>query len=162
VAPAIVGVVDARAVHDVAHPELVGRVEGEAAPVLRGRLVHPARHETLAAQQPMHGGRRQHDLRRHALLLARGGDHHRDTEGRVGLLERTELVGDGLWQGAHLPAVAPRLRLERVEAAAPVGIEPIAQRLGGHVAARAPGDVVLALGLVTQPPVQRAVARRQM
>ena len=56
---AIVGVEDRRPVHDVAHPELAGGVEGEAAPVLARRLLRAARHQPLAAEQPMDGRRRE-------------------------------------------------------------------------------------------------------
>ena len=161
-APAIVGVEDARAMHDIAHPEFVGRVEGEAAAVLRGRLLRGAGHESLAAEQPMHGGRREHDLGGNQLVLARGRDQHRHAESGVRLFEDTELVSHGGRQGARVPGVTPRARLERVEAAAAIGVEPIAQRLGGDAAARAAGDLVLAIGFLAQLRVQRPVARRQM
>jgi hypothetical protein len=43
-----------------------------------------------------------------------------------------------------------RPRLERVEADAAIGVEPIAQRLGGHAAPRAAGDLVLTVGFFAQ------------
>jgi hypothetical protein len=128
VAPAIVDVQDARAVHDIAPPEFVGGIERKSATVLRRRLVLGSRHQALSSEQPMNGGWREHDLRWHALLLAGGGDQHCDTEGGVGLFQRTELIGHGLRQSADVPGVAPGTRLERVEAAAPIGVEPIAER----------------------------------
>jgi hypothetical protein len=86
-----------------------------------------------------------------------------DTEGRVRLLQRTELIGDGLGQRAGVPGVAPRARLERVEAAAPVGVEPVAHRLGGDVAARHCGGCrTRARPSPRSRRCKRAVAGRQM
>lgn len=161
-ASAIVDVEDARAVHDVTHPEFVGRVEREAAAVLCRRLVWAARHQALATEQPMDGRGREPDLGRDELLLARRGDQHRHTEGGVRLFERTQLVGHGLRERAHVPGVAPRARLERVEAAAPIGVEPIAHGFGGDTAARAARDLILAIGFLAQLRVQQPVARWQM
>ena len=47
------------AVHDIAHPHLASVFEGEAAAVDAKRLVGAFDHKPLAAQQTVHGGRRQ-------------------------------------------------------------------------------------------------------
>ncbi len=162
VAPAIVGVEHRRPVHDVAHPELVGGVVTEAAAVLARRPVARARHQAVATEEAMDGRRRERHVGGDALLGARGGDDERHAVGRVRLLQRAERVGDGLRQRAGVPVVGAQARLEAVEAGAAIGVEPIAQRLGSHVAARGAGDVVLAVGLVAQARVERAITDRQM
>ncbi len=68
----------------------------------------------------------------------------RDAVGRVRLFQRAELIGDGLRERAGVALIGPRARLEAVEAGAAIGVEPIAQRLGGDAAARGARDVVLA------------------
>src|ERR1700676_708197 len=56
---------DAGSVHNIAHPQLAGVDEGEATPVLSTGGVLGTRlvHEASAAQQPVHGGRRQQQRR---------------------------------------------------------------------------------------------------
>ena len=102
-----------RAVHDVAHPELVGGVEAEAAPVLAGGRLGRPRHQAVAAQQPMDGRGRQRQVGGDEALVARGADHQRDAVGRVLLFERAELIGHGLRQGAGVALIGAGPRLER-------------------------------------------------
>jgi len=110
----------------------------------------------------MDGGRRQDDLGRDELLLPRDAEEHRDTERGMRLFEGTELIGDGLRQGPRVPSVAPGTRLERVEASAAIGVEPIPDRLRGDASAGAAGDLIVAIGFRAELRVQGSVAGRQM
>ena len=76
--------------------------------------------------------------------------------------EGTELIGDGLRQGPRVPGVAPGARLERVEAPAAIGVEPIPDRLGGDAPAGTAGDLIVAIGFRAELRVQGPVAWRQM
>ncbi len=137
---AIVAVEHARTVHDIAHPELVGarrRRSGGGPSSSARRHASPSgpwrlsNRWIVAGASTISGGTRR-CCRAVAISIATL---------KVGclLLERAERVGDRLRQGADLADVAARPRLERVEAAATIGIQPIAQRLGGDVPARMPG-----------------------
>ena len=106
----------------------------------------------------MHRRRRQARSGRNQAALARGGDQHQHAEGRRLLLQRAERVGDGLRQRARPAEIATRPGLERVEAAAAIGVEPLAQRARRHAPARGARNVVLPVGLLLEPGVERAVA----
>jgi hypothetical protein len=62
---------NARPVHDIAHPQLPGLGEGEAAPVAIARILLGPDHQAMAGEQPMHGGGRQRQVRGHLGGLAR-------------------------------------------------------------------------------------------
>jgi len=64
----------------------------------------------------------------------------------VRLFQRAELIDNGLRERAGVAVIGAHARLEAVEAGVAIGVEPIAQRLGGDAAARGAGDVVLARG----------------
>ncbi len=50
---------DFGAVHDIAHPQLAGLLEGEAAPITLGACLARDVHQSMAHEQPMDGGGRQ-------------------------------------------------------------------------------------------------------
>lgn len=95
VPPAVLGVEHRRPVHDVAHPELVGGVVTEAAPVFARGCVGRTRHQAVTTKQAVDGRRREGHVGGHARLGAGGGNDERDAVGRVRLFQRAELVGDG-------------------------------------------------------------------
>lgn len=57
----------------------------------------------MATEEAMDGGGRERHVGRHALLRARRGDDQRHAVGRVGFLQRAELIGDGLRERARVP-----------------------------------------------------------
>ena len=56
----------------------------------------------------MDGGGGEWDVGGHMLLGASGRDDHGDAVGRVGVLQRTQLIGDGLRQRAGVAVIARR------------------------------------------------------
>ena len=107
-------------VHDVAHPQLARLAVGEAAPV--GAVVRRLPVEQpLAGEKPVHGGRGERIL---DAFLARHPDDRPHRTGRVPGLQRDQAFGDLGRQAPGLPAVGARLRIQRVEAAAAVQLDP--------------------------------------
>ena len=102
----------------------------------------------------MDGCWRERQVGGHVLLCAGGGDDQRDAVGRVRLFEGAELIGDGLRQRAGVALIGPRPRLEAIKAGAAIGVEPIAQRLGGDAPAGGARDVVLARSFLAQARVE--------
>ena len=155
---AILVVLHARAVHHVAHPEVVGERKRKAPTVLRGGGLRGAHHQAVARQEAMHGRGRHDEVRRDQAALARRRDQHQHAEGGGLLLQRAQRVGDGRRERTRPADIAPRPRLQRVEAAAAIGVEPLPQRPGRDASARGAGNVVLAIGLLLEPGVEGAVA----
>ena len=150
----------AGAVHDVAHPQLSGVREGEAAPVLSGLGVAGLVHEAGAAEQPVHRRRgRRHGV---GCRAGDGGNELRDRQLGPLLLQAEQRIGHRLGQRAGATLIGAALGQQGVEAAAPPGLEPVAQRLGGHPDAAAAGDRVIGGGLLAQPRIQPAAARGQV
>ena len=144
-------------VHDVAHPQLAGVAEGEAAAVgaVRGLLVEQA----PAAEEPMHGrgGERVIDA---ALAGSLDDGAHRPC--RIVDLQRNEALGDLGRQAAGLSPVGARLGVEGLEAAVAVEPDPPPDGFGGDVGALASGDGVGLAGLVAQLVADARRAQRQM
>ena len=107
VATPIVRVEDARAVHHIAHPQLVRRVEGEAAAVGRGRLRRRPRAQAVRGQQAMDGGARDDEIVREQVLRARGGDEARGTQRGLRFLQRAQPIRHVLRERARHAAVGP-------------------------------------------------------
>jgi len=145
----------------VAHPQLAGVGEGKAAPVLAGLggvagLVHQAG----APEQPVDGGGGQ----RHGVRQRAGDDADQLRDRQMGLLflDAEQRIGHRLGQRAGATLIGPALGQQRVEAATPPVLEPVAQRLGGHPDALAARDRVVGSGLLAQPCIQPAAARGQV
>ena len=90
-------------VHDVAHPQLAGVAEGEAAAVgaVRRLLVEQA----LAAEEPMHGRRGERVIDAAVSSCPDDGAHR---PGGVVGLERNEALGDLGRQAPGLSAISAR------------------------------------------------------
>lgn len=151
---------DGGTVHDVTHPQLAGAGEGEAPSVLAGGFGGGLAHQVRAAQQPVHGGA-WWGLGAQAALDG-GADEDRDGQLRGLLLEADQGVGEQRGQRPGLAAVGARLRQQRIEAATAVGLEPIAQGLGGHPGAGAAGDGVGEPCLALEPGIQPGAVGRQL
>ena len=152
---------DLGAVHDIAHPQLNGELEGKAAAVDAKRLVSAFAHEALAAEQTVHGGRRQTQVVGELAGADGAGDHlaHRpDWVFGLGGDQQLDHVGR---QAARPAAVGGRLGVERVEAAAAVELESVADGLGGDAGALRAGDGVLLLGLGAQQGADAGGAGRE-
>ena len=136
---------DLGSVHDVAHPQLAGVFEGEAAAVgTVGRLLVE---QALAAEEPVHGGRGERMI--HAALAGLLDDPaHRPC--RIVGLQLDELRGDLGRKPPGLPPVGARLGVERIEAAVAVALDPPPDRVGGDMGPVASGDGVGLAGLVAQ------------
>ena len=143
--------------HDVAHPQLAGVAEGEAAAVgaVRGLLVEQA----PAAEEPMHGrgGERVID----AAVSSCPDDGAHRPGGVVGL-ERNEALGDLGRQAAGLSPVGARLGVEGLEAAVAVEPDPPPDGFGGDVGPVASGDGVGLAGLVAHLVNHPLCSQRQM
>ena len=144
-------------VHDVAHPQLAGLLEGEAAAVgaVRRLLVEQA----LAAEEPMHGGRGERMI---DTVVAGLLDDPAHRPCRIAGLQLDELRGDLGRQPPRLPPVGARLGVKRVEAAVAVALDPPPDRVGGDMGPVAPGDGVGLAGLVAQLVADAPRAHRQM
>ena len=150
-------VADLGPVHDVAHPQLAGLAEGEAAPV--GAVRRLAVEQPLAAQQPVHGGRGERVT--DALLGGRADDRaHRP--GRVVGLQRDQALGDLGRQPPGLPAVGARLGVESLEAAIAVVPDPVPHGVGGDTGPVGSGDGIGLAGLLAKPVADALRAQRQM
>jgi len=138
---------DAWPVHHIAHPQLPGLGEGEAAAVVIAWVVLGLVHQAMAGEQPVHGGQWQRQIRGDLGRLARRADDQLHRQIGVVLLGRQQGFDHRGGQGTGLTAVSAGLRQQRLEAAAPIGLEPIAQGLGGYPGATAAGDGVVERGL---------------
>ena len=100
---------------DVAHPQLAGLLEGEAAAVgAVGRLLVE---QALAAEEPVHGGRGERMI--HTVLAGLLDDPaHRPC--RIVGLQLDEVRGDLGRKPPGLPPVGSRLGVERIEPAVAV------------------------------------------
>ena len=145
---------DGGAVHDVAHPQLAGALEGEVPAVLRRRALGLPVHHAGARQDAVHGGERQRGRAGQLVRLLHLVDHHRHGVVAMLVLEVDERVDHGLRDGARRADVLARLGLERVEAALLVELDPVAHRLVRHARAARAGDAVRAARLLAQPLVQ--------
>ena len=157
-------IADLRSVHDIAHPQLAGVAEGEASPVDGDGLAGAFVEKAFAREQPMHcrGSQRALDP-----ALARCADEGVDRErGLLGLQPHEQLGDVGGQhvggQAAGPAAVDTGLRIQRLEAAAAVQRQPIADGLGGDAGAPRAGDGVGVVGLLTQPLADARCARGEM
>ena len=152
-------IADLRSVHDIAHPQLAGVAEGEASPVDGDGLAGAFVEKAFAREQPMHrrGSQRALDP-----ALARRADEGVDRERGLLGLQPHEQLGDIGGQTARPAAVDTGLRIQRLEAAAAVQRQPIADGLGGNAGAPRTGDGVGVLGLLTQPLADARCARGEM
>ena len=143
--------------HDVAHPQLAGMGEGEAAPVLVVTgVLGGSVHQAGSAEQAMHGRGGQ----RHAVgHRAHRADELGDRQMGLLLLQAQQRIGQRLGQRAGLASVGSALGGQSVEAAAPVSLEPVAQRLGGHPHTAAAGDGVVGCSLLAQAGIQPGAAQ---
>ena len=143
--------------HDVAHPQLAGVAEGEAAAVgaVRRRPVE----QPLATEQPVHGGRGERLIDAFGPCLP-DDDAHRAC-GVLGL-QRDEALGDLGRKPPGLPPVGARLGVKRVEAAVAVELDPPPDRVGGDPGPVGSGDRVGLAGLVAQLVADALRAQRQM
>ena len=94
--------------------------------------------------------------------LARDGDEGVDRERGLLGLQPHEQLGDIGGQTARPTAVDAGLRIQRLEAAAAVQRQPIADGLGGDAGAPRAGDGVGVVGLLTQPLADARCARGEM
>ena len=152
-------IADLRSVHDIAHPQLAGVAEGEASPVDGDGLAGVFVEKAFAREQPMHrrGSQRALDP-----ALARRADEGVDRERGLLGLQPHEQLGDVGGQAAGPAAVDTGLRIQRLEAAAAVQRQPIADGLGGDAGAPRAGDGVGVVGLLTQPLADARCARGEM
>ena len=152
-------IADLRSVHDIAHPQLAGVAEGEASPVDGDGLAGAFVEKAFAREQPMHcrGSQRALDP-----ALARCADEGVDRERGLLGLQPHEQLGDVGGQAAGPAAVDTGLRIQRLEAAAAVQRQPIADGLGGDAGAPRAGDGVGVVGLLTQPLADARCARGEM
>ena len=143
--------------HDVAHPQLAGVAEGEAAAVgaVRRLLVEQA----LAAEEPMHGRRGERVIDAAVSSCPDDGAHR---PGGVVGLERNEALGDLGRQAPGLSAISARLGVKRVEAAVAVELDPPPDRLGGDAGPVGSGDGVGLAGLVAHLVNHPLCSQRQM
>jgi hypothetical protein len=134
-------------VHDLAHPQLTGLLEGKPAPVgiPMGLLLV---HQPMASEQAMHRRWRQREILGHLGTFARLADDQLHRKLRIGLLGRKPHLDYRWRERACLAAVGTWFRQQRIEAPAAVALQPIAQRLGGHPRSGAPGEGVFACGLL--------------
>ena len=91
--------------------------------------------------------------------LARRADEGVDRERGLLGLQPHEQLGDIGGQTARPAAVDTGLRIQRLEAAAAVQRQPIADGLGGDAGAPRAGDGVGVVGLLTQPLADARCAR---
>jgi hypothetical protein len=116
----------------------------------RGGLAHDAR----ATEQPVHGGHRQREppglLPEPAGLL----DHHGHGVVAVLVLEVHEQVGHILGDRAGLADVLSGFGPKGLEAAGPVDVQPVLERLHGHPRPTGAGNAVGADGLLAQALVE--------
>ena len=147
--------------HDIAHPQLPGLGEGEAAPV-GVRLFAPGLvHQAMAGEQAVDRRQRQGEILRDLLAGACLADEQLHRKLGVTLLDLQQHVDDLRGQRTRLAAVGARLGQERIEAPASIQFQPVAQRLGGHPGGGAPGDGVRAGGLLLDQRIQPLRARFQ-
>ena len=152
-------IADLWSVHDIAHPQLAGVAEGEASPVDGDGLAGAFVEKAFAREQPMHRGGSQRAL---DPALARCADEGVDRERGLLGLQPHEQLGDVGGQAAGPAAVDTGLRIQRLEAAAAVQRQPIADGLGGDAGAPRAGDGVGVVGLLTQPLADARCARGEM
>ena len=152
-------IADLRSVHDIAHPQFAGVAEGEASPVDGDGLAGAFVEKAFAREQPMHRGGSQRAL---DPALARRADEGVDRERGLLGLQPHEQLGDIGGQTARPAAVDTGLRIQRLEAAAAVQRQPIADGLGGNAGAPRTGDGVGVVGLLTQPLADARCARGEM
>ena len=152
-------IADLRSVHDIAHPQLAGVAESEASPVDGDGLAGAFVEKAFAREQPMHrrGSQRALDP-----ALARRADEGVDRERGLLGLQPHEQLGDIGGQTARPAAVDTGLRIQRLEAAAAVQRQPVADGLGGNAGAPRAGDGVGVVGLLTQPLADARCARGEM
>ena len=143
--------------HDVAHPQLAGVLEGEAAAV--GTVGRLPVEQALAAEEAVHG--RGGEVMIDPLLPGLLDDGF-DRQCLVLGLQRDEALGDLGRQPPGPAAVGAGLRIERVEAAAPVVVDPVPHGLGGDPGSGGPGDRVGLLGLGAHHRAGARCAHRQM
>ena len=160
-APGAPGDGHGRTMHDIAHPQLAGVREGEAAPIGGRGGIGALAHQALAREQAMHARHGQHQLvgQRSAGACLRDDAAHRQC--RVLLLDRDQQLGHVVGDLARPAAVGTRLGAQRIEAAGAVALEPVADGLGGDAGAGGAGDGVLAHRLLVDALVQPRGARRQ-
>ena len=144
--------------HDIAHPQLAGVLEGESSPV-GGDGVGGARVEQpFAREQPVHGRRRKRVV---DAAFAGGLDEGFDRQCGLLALEGEEPLGDLGGQTPGPAAVGAGLRVQRVEPAGAIQAQPVAHRLDGDAGAPRAGDDVAALGLLVEGAPNLSAARRQ-
>jgi hypothetical protein len=115
-------------VHHVAHPQLAGVLEAEAALVCAARRTSGLFHQACPTEQAVHRGRRQGHLLGLLAQFLRLVDHHRDRPVAMIVLDLHQQVGHRLRDGTALAGICARLRPERVEATLLVELDPVAQR----------------------------------
>ena len=152
-------IADLRSVHDIAHPQFAGVAESEASPVDGDGLAGAFVEKAFAREQPMHRGGSQRAL---DPALARRADEGVDRERGLLGLQPHEQLGDIGGQTARPAAVDTGLRIQRLEAAAAVQRQPVADGLGGNAGAPRAGDGVGVVGLLTQPLADARCARGEM
>ena len=150
-------VTDLRPVHDIAHPQLAGIAEGEAAAV--GAVVGLGIEQALAVEQPVHGGGGEGVV---DAGVAGGADDGAHRPGWIGDLEPNETRGE-LW--GHAPGVAAvgaRFGVQRLEAAIAVELDPVADGVGGDPGSGGAGDGVGLGGFVAHPRDEARCTHGQM
>ena len=156
---ALAPVGDLRSVHDICHPQRPGIAIAEAAPIRARGQPGGRRQRPGAGQQPVHGGRRQRLL---DPRLAGGLDDLAHGAGGFVALQLNQPFGHRVGQHPDLATVGAPLRVQRLEAALAVAVQPFAYRLRRDPLTARAGDGVGARGLVLKPCAQAAVAARQV